>query len=64
MGGGGNVYTPSVEHVVGGTIHETQPVHSAKFCHFLNMSCSHEKDTRLSSLFRTASDGKLGVAWE
>ena len=37
------MYTPSVEHVVGGTIHETQPVHSAKFCHFQNVSCSHEK---------------------
>ena len=61
MGRGGNVYTPSVEHVVGGTIHETQPVHSAKICHFQNMSCSHEKRYQ-ALLTRTASDGKLGVA--
>ena len=37
------LYTPSVECVVGWTIHETQPVSFADFLHFPITSCSHEK---------------------
>ena len=56
-------YTPSVKRVVNWTIHKTQPFSSANFRHFLITSSHVRKDTRLSPLFRTASDGKLGRAW-
>ena len=55
------LYIPSIECVVSWTIHKTYPVVLNIFwlCH------AHvRKDTRLSQLVRTASDGKLGGAWE
>jgi len=40
-----------------------QPVSSANFHHFLITSSHVRKDTRLSPLFCTTRDGKLGGAW-
>ena len=40
-----------------------QPVSSANFRHFPITSSSREKDTRISLLFHTASDGELGRTW-
>ena len=59
--------TLCIEHVVGLTIWKTQPVYSPpapKFAIFWLRHTHVKKDTRLSPLFRTASDGKLGRAWE
>jgi len=56
-------YTPSIKRVVSWTIRETQLVISANFRHLPITSCHVRKDTRLSLLFRAASDGKLGGAW-
>ena len=53
-------YTPSIECVVSWTIHKTQPVYFANFCHFPITSSHMRKDTRLSLLFL---NGKLGRAW-
>jgi len=41
-----------------------QHVSSANFRHFLITSSHIRKDTSLSPLFHTTSDGKLGGAWE
>ena len=43
---------------------ETYLVSSAAFCHFPIMYAHVKKDTRLSLIFRTARDGKLGGAQE
>ena len=56
-------YTPSIKRVVSWTIHKLQPVSSTNFRYFLITSSHMRKDTRLSRLFHTASDGKLGGAW-
>ena len=43
---------------------ETQPVRSENFLPFSDYVMLMRKDITLSLLFRTASDGKLGGAWE
>ena len=55
---------PSVERVISWIICETQPVHSKNFTIFRLRHAQVRKDTRLSPLSCTASDGKLGGAWE
>ena len=58
-------YIPSIENVVNRIIHKVQPVsHTRTFAIFRLLYVHIMKDTRLSSLFHTASDRKLAGAWE
>ena len=54
-------YTPSIEHV----IHAKRSLLVRQIFAIFWLHHAHvRKDTRVSSLFHTASDGKLGGAWE
>ena len=53
-------YTPSIEHVVGWKIGETQPVRSENFRHFPITSCSREKRYQVLPIFPYWKQRKAG----
>ena len=62
---GSLLHTPSIELVVGWTIRETFCVFVLNILAICRLRHVHvRKDTRVSLLFRTASDKKLGGAWQ